>query len=503
MEPPAKVTLFTRPTSAHTDPLAQFTYTKAKLPQMDFTRKTAQNPPAEPTSQLVHPQTADTSALPNVLAHQNPGSENVEDDGLRGSISRIETSLSDIPNVDATHSNPAQVSRDPNLFVAAADATGGVSSDLPVSSEDNVCLSTKIVEPPSVSVNHGQSSPQKFCRPQIQAKNITQEPQKSTNSHAFPSESKSYEEILEDLLFRFKDDQEKQKELQASQHAKDNEIQDLKDVSRALFEQLQVSKGKEHIQQKKLSKFNTIKLHWEHRIQKLHKFVKDLTEDHQSLRNNAKDIQEQKEKIQTDKASLDMALTDLHGVVEQDRSKTKKILLEARHQMEILEQTIEDQDRQLRENAECLDLERDRSRRLEDALSIVTTSYQDLTKLLTGHRDLIIENLSDQLRKSDAQVVLSSHPHDDLKPVLDQCLSILQELQKEEIIKPQDLLTLNEALDSYAERYAWPSVLIMLLTSLALQNRCKSASPHLGRQKKDSSNFLQNSIHSSRVLTTT
>lgn len=497
-EPPPKVTQFTRPTSAHTDPLIQFTYTKAKLPQMDFTRKIAPNLPSEPTvPRLVPAQAADTSILPNVPTNQNPDPENADDAGPRGSVTRIETALSDIPNTDVTHSDPGRISIDHNPLLATADATCGLASDINVSPEDSVYPTFKTADPPSVLVNHGRALPQ--------TKTVPRDPKRSTESRASSFDSKGYGEILEDLLSRFKNDQEKQKELEASQHAKDNEIQDLKDVSRALFEKLQVSKGKEQVQQKKLSKFHALKLQWEHRIEKLNKSVKDLTDDHHSLRNNAKDIQEQKRIIQTDKASLEMSLKDLHDVVEQDRSKTKKILLEARHQMEILEQTIEDQDRQLRENIDYLDIERDRSRRLEDALSNITTNYQDLMKLLTGHRDIIIENLSDQFRKSHTAVVLSSYPPDNLKPVLDQCFGILQELQRVEMVKPEDLLALNQALNSYAERYVWVSVCRhpFLLTSSALQNRCKAASPHLEQQKKGSSNFLQNCTHSSRISTTT
>lgn len=493
-DPPTKVTQFTRPTSSHVDPLTQFTYGKAKLPQMDFTRKTAQNPPAEPTlSRLAAAKAADTPVLPVMSENLNPGSENAENKGPQGLITNSESPVADAPIKDVAHPNDDQTPMESHAMLVAADAPSGLTSIILDSDDDNVCPPTKLIKPASVSVDQQRELSQRLHRPQIKTKPMTHERQGSTGSHPSPCESQSYGDILENLLLRFKDDQEKQRRLEASQHAKDNEIQDLTVISHTLYDQLQIAEGRAKVQQRELSEYHTIKLQWERRIESLNKSINDFVADcrrlqdkakntskqrddiqDQSLPNNANEIPkqrfsaqdqslrstseeplQQKVDIQWEIASLEVALKDLHSIVKQERFNTDRTLLKAFHEMERLEQVVENQERQLRQDADCLKSERERTQQLENMLPKITINYEELTRLLTGHRDSIIQTLSDQAGKSDTEMISSSQPTDDLAPVLDQCFGILQELQKVKRVKPQHLSTLNENLNFQAERYDW------------------------------------------------
>lgn len=436
---------FTRPTSSPIDALVPFTYTKARIPQMDFSRKPAQNPRTDPAVCPVVPtQAADSTVVPSVLTDQGQGPENAEQKETPPTSRSAITCEPPVPDASAIHSDAVETSTNQTAPAASIEANGTHRFGTPAF-EHNVRPSIESAQLSSATAVH-----QRECQPQTKTTKVLRKVHEPTRA-TLPPKSLNDGELLSILLSRHKAEQQNREKLQASQHAKDQEINDLRGVSHTLYEQLQIVKGREHAQQMELSKFHAFQEQWEPRIQMLKEYFQSLTVDHQKLGQDAKDMQEQTKSIQTDKAALEVMLEDVHQALNQDRARTKKILLEARHEMELLEQTVDTQDKELRANADLLDIERDRSQRLEVALSGITTTNEELTRIFNGHKDAIIEKLTN-LQKSETQVVVAPQPESDLKPVLDQCFGILKELQKLEMVKPQDFMTLNRAVRSYANR---------------------------------------------------
>lgn len=441
-----EVTQFTRPTSSPTDILVPFTYTKARIPQMDFSRKPAQTPRTEPAICRLGPtQLVNNTAVPKVLVDQGQGLENGEQKEAPATSRSAVTCTPCVPDASATHSDAVETPMNRAAPTASAEASARHISVIPPL-EDSVRPSMEDAQQLSAV-----AVPQKVCQPQMKADRVLRKHQEPTKATLLPK-SLNDGELLSILLSRHKTEQQNREKIHASQYAKDQEINDLKGVSHALYEQLQIVKGRERAQQMELSKFHTTKEQWEPRIQLLMECFQSLTDDHRKLGQDAKDMQEQQKSLQTDKAALEVILKDVHQAFNQDRARTKKILLEARHEMELLEQTIESQERELCANTDLLHNERERSQKLEEALSSITTTNEELTRMFIGHKDVVIEKLTYLLQKSEAHVVVAPQTQDNLKPVLDQCFGILKELQKIEMVKPQDFLTLNRAVRSYANR---------------------------------------------------
>lgn len=446
---PAKVTQFTRPVSAQSDTQTPFTYTKAKFPQMNLTRKPAQNLAVEQNlHQPIVAEAIEAGDVPQEVEASHEISKDPAFDDSRCSGHKPQSLTEPIPDPEFTRSDVGEKSTTEVEILAPSGA-----SLVPASSASCAFLSSEVVLPPCNSTIDERATLQNSHLPQQKSNKIPIKPLGSAESSGLPQLALSNEEQVSILHSRYHNERQRTNDLEASQAAKDIEIQDLKDVSYILYAELQAIQIREKAQKTELSKLHSAKLQWERRIQKVNDHVKDLTDDHQKLREDAMDIQKHQESISAEKASLDKTLKDVHHAIDQDRSRVKKVLVEARHEMELLEQTIEDQDRQLRGNADLLDTERDRSQRLEHAMSNITISYQELTRLFIGHKDILIEKVNDLLQKSDVQIAAAPKFQDGLKSTLDQCFGILEQLREAETLKPEDLSSLNVAVRSYAKKY--------------------------------------------------
>ena len=441
-----EVTQFVRPTSSPTDTLVPFTYTKARIPQMDFSRKPAQNPRNDPaTCRLGLIQAVDSTAVSTVLADQGHGPETGEQKETPATSRSAVTCAPCGPDAGVIQSDAVEPLINRATSTESVDASA-TRSGVPAI-DDTVDPSIESARLSSTNMIH-----QSVSQPQMKADKVLRKHHEPTKATLHPK-CLNDGELLSILLSRHRAEQQNREKLQASQQAKDQEINDLKGVSHTLYEQLQIVKGREHAQQIELSKFHIFKEKWDPRIQLLKETFQSLTDDHHKLEKDAIDMREQQKSIYADKAVLEVMLKDVHQAFSHDRARTKKILLEARHEMELLEQTVESQDKELQVNTKLLDNEHKRSQVLEAALSSITKTNEDLTNMFAGHKDVVIEKLTHLLRRSETQVVVAAEPQNDLKPVLDQCLGLLKDLHKVEMVKPQDFVTLNRAVRSYANRY--------------------------------------------------
>lgn len=443
----------TRPASPHPNLNFQFTYSKAKPPQLDFTRKQMQNLRANSNVDRLEPvRTAGTTIDPHIRPIEIQDPESRQHEEPHASRDSGEESPPNLPTKHATFTDSADVAVQSGPVTSMAEATIVPNSCTAIHNIENVSPSAEIAEPsPATSPVQQKLIAQKerYSQTKVRKDSITRQ------GHIFPcppvSKASSNEELMGILLSRFEAQQQNREELRTSQLENAFEIQDLKGVSKNLYEELQKVRDRERIQKMELSEFNKLKPRWQHRIQKMNEYVQSLSDDHEKLRQEAKEIREQQKLIQTEKASLEAALKDARYVVDQDRSRTREILAEARHGIELLEHTVENQKGQISQNADLLIHERDRSEGLANAISNITSKYQDLTILFTSYRDAVMDKLGNLLQRSDDQIANAPQPQEDLKPIMDQCL---QELRELDVVKQKDFMSLKRSLNSYATRHA-------------------------------------------------
>lgn len=444
-----KFAQLTRPASPHSDLQFQFAYSKAKPHQLDLTRKQTQNLRAKSNVDRLEPaRSAGTTINPHIRPIETQNPESTQHEERHASKDSAENSA---PNIPSKHA----------AFIDSTDVGGPVTSMAEATIVPSACTTKHNIQNNSPCAEHAELSPatspvQKIiAQKERYSQTSAREASITRQGHIVPyptvSKASSNGELMGILLSRFEAEQQSREELQASQLAKDIEIQDLYGVSQNLNNLLQEAKDRERIQNMEISDFDKLKPQWQHRIQQMNEYVQSLADDHQKLRREAKEIREQQKHIQTERASLEAALKDAHHVVDQDRSRTRKILAEARHEMELLEHTVENQRGQISQNADLLLYERDRSQGLANAISNLTTKYQDLTILFTNYRDAVMDKLGNLLQRSDDQIANAPQPQQDLKPIMDQCL---QELRELDVVKQKDFLSLKRSLNSYATRHA-------------------------------------------------
>lgn len=271
-----------------------------------------------------------------------------------------------------------------------------------------------------------------------------------------PRSSLSDEDLLNVLLLRQRAAQEKRDLLKANEAAKDQEMSDLREVSHNLYQQLQQSQDQNKAKETEISRLHAIIPRWEKRIQSLTKCLNALVQDHRDLMNDSKELRKKHEDAHAEKSGLFLMLKDVQETVQSDHRKhsaSNKVLTEARHHIGVLEQTIKDQERQSREDGDLLHVERSRSQRLEAEINKLTTTYHELTTIITGHPDTILEKLSKVLEIStQAMGATQAQSQLELKTLINQCVDMLMKFHTLEMVKPQDLGKLDNSIRAYAQR---------------------------------------------------
>ena len=472
-----KVTQFSRPPSRHEDPFDGFTFTKPKIPQMNFSRKGLEttsisinpmSPQQLPSAQAIKlsNSSATSSGLieePESAASAYNTTSNIGNGASRKPSLIVDQSIQSISEdremstpVDETPgtSRAAQTSSDTDTIVTSVTP----SQDLKFFDQVSPKITQNAVQPVTeVATNDPASlkskNPQKTMN-KVSRKPKTMEESKtqSTSRSADSKTSLNEEELLGALLLHHRREQQKKEVLKASQHAKDLELEDLREVSNDLYQQLHYAREHIKVKEIELSKFYSTVPQWEDKVQRLKGHVQNLITDHQELRKGADELQKRHEEIRTENLVLNTDVREARESMDHHHSKTTDIFREAKHQMQVLEQKIDNRDIQIQEDGELLDAERARSQRLENEMAEITKSNQGLAKLFTGYRDEIANKLNNILEKSErAEIINLPNSKDDLKPLLDQCLQLLRKIQVVETVKPKDLELLNSSVRIYAQ----------------------------------------------------
>lgn len=517
---PSKV--LTRPVSSGKDPAAGFSFTKAKpIQQLDFRRPKQAPVMAQPPEQT-HPF---ESSIPKTHSHQSPhpqdttqAVQNVVDDAADrapspkchspGTIKDVlPVPFPDaIPTRSQVYGNSASntmarptmrgflsTSTVPDEISAAADNTlidsNQIKTKEPLllnivipghdeskrtttASADRCAEVTRVSNEPQVNKpKRGHKASKDPLTSMAGASKITKNRRKktqvvpATNSLPPPSDFKSTyteDDLFRLLMYRRRQGQQELEYFKITQNQKEDEILRLRETSNNLTNELQEVLQRENQNAAELSRIKAKKPIWESKIKRLGDYVKGLTNDHKRLREDADNLQKQHTDVFVAGQDLHDTLKAAQKLVEQERIKSQRLNEDAHHQIETLAQTVQHQCTQLQSNENLLKAERERSTRLENQISEVSASHEELLQLFTGHRDTITDKIDSLLRQAKSIVLPNQNAEpqhqDTVRPLLEQCISMLQKLHEADIVKPEDFEKLGHTMDSFVRGYVYLSV---------------------------------------------
>ena len=438
----APVKVLTRPVSSGQDPAAGFSFAKAgPIQQLDFRRP--KQTPISSTSQDL--SLASEGILKGKASHQSPNVPNT--------APAKEIFMSTVENL--ADSNLRRTSESPVLNITVPSrnkpATALVSGH---SRPENV---SAIGQPP---INMQGRSSKAFSDPVSSvaeapkiAKTRRAKPKvgSTVNGPSPPNLAYTEEDLLKLLMYRRRQGQQELEYFRATQHQKEAELQTLRDLSNDLDAQLRDVIQREAQKTVELSKVNANKPIWEDKIKRLVDYVKGLTNDHKRLREDANELYKQHEELFIAKRELQDTLDDARKSVEQQRLRSQQYENDTRHTIESLQQTVQNQSTQIRSDKNLLAAEQERSNRLDDHISRITTSHGHLVDLFAGHRDTIAGKIDELLHQAQSVVspVEAADSNDSIGPMLEQCVGMLQKLHEADTIKPKDLQKINDTMDSF------------------------------------------------------
>lgn len=303
------------------------------------------------------------------------------------------------------------------------------------------------------------------------------------------------EDLLKLLMYRRRQGQQELEDFRTTQSQKEAEIQRLRDISNNLSHELQEVSQREIQKTAELSRIKANKPIWESKIKRLSDYVRGLTNDHKRLREDADDMQKQHTDVFIAGKELHDTLQGAQRSAEHERIRSQKRQDDVRHEIESLAQTVQHQSTQLQNGNSLLQSERERSNRLEDQIIRITISYEQLLQVFTSHRDGVNGKLDDILQQAKSIVLSDKSPEppslDPIRPMLEQCVSMLHRLHEVDAVEPEDLGKLGDTMDSFVRGYvALRTQLIFRIhthskpVSLFRSNPAKRTVPQLQRDKR-------------------
>ncbi|MCJ1386522.1 hypothetical protein MMC17_009648 [Xylographa soralifera] len=267
-----------------------------------------------------------------------------------------------------------------------------------------------------------------------------------------PENMPTEEDLLQILLYRNQQEKNARDTAKAVQQARDAELQNIKQAYAVLRSQMEEVSKREKVQQTEIAKYETALPGWKIKARKLEDYLKGLTNDHHKLRDDAQSIQRQQLLLRTDKTNIMTSIEDARLAFGLHVTGAANIISEARHHIDSLNQRHDAQALRARKDAELLEAEQERSQRLEQEISKISSNQQQMIEILHTQRLELMEKLSETLTTGSA--VLVSEPSDDqvcTRDMLEQCIKVLQEFKTIERVEPDDMERLDSSINGYAQ----------------------------------------------------
>ena len=497
---PTQPKVFTRPVSSNEDPAAGFSFTKPKPTALDFSRKPKQAPkvsadevsrlsPASNENAPSHRSPHITTMLPNTddvdaASHQNLAPQHppvpssvlhIPFPNVPVPVSITKPEAASLPtaapssrsaiharatSVDETlvgsDSNGPRCARSPEKSATVHQSRS--SQELPLyEHRPDAVISTSqnpmdaLLKPADKQCRVLQttiSNPSKVLKKRRKKPTTESSTNAATRAHVAPAYNE--EELLHLLMIRHRHSQRERETFQVAQQAKEQESQRLEKWASDLQAQLHETQSRYSEKEAQLAKFKATKPGWERKIRKLSDYVQGLTNDHNRLRDDARELRDQSSSILQDREGLVSAVQEARQNITKQHSNSVRAVTEARHELEMHEQTIQHQQSELRNLQKLLASETERNDRLESEVSAFAASYEQLSSRLSGHRDDIIGKISELLDKTEGfQAAAPPESQDRLSSLLEQCVVLLERFQSAGATKPEDFEKLNDSMHGY------------------------------------------------------
>ena len=259
------------------------------------------------------------------------------------------------------------------------------------------------------------------------------------------------EDLLHVLLTRYNREKQEREQIRAN-HA--TEIHELEMISRSLWERLQESQQKEKSHENELSGLRAQQPKFATQIKKLRDYVKGLTNDQHGLRDSLNEMERMYTARRESKQQLDADLQDVRRTASDIDKRTASALKDARHEIENLMRSNQDQKAQLRKDDELLQYERTRSQRLENEIAKINTCQQQSMHTFAEHANQVVQKMNSVLSHTqEAQSLQCPEALDEIKAALRQCLGSLDELQQAKNIKTEDHSQSEGSMKAFADEY--------------------------------------------------
>lgn len=522
---PAPMKMLTRPLSAHKDPAAGFSFSKAERAKtFDFRLKQHQNPAIRFDS---HPSLAEQSTtgksppgLPAVAADVPDTAQNMAKAAVKRTPSPKDATASvtgfgvPFPNAEHVQSRVRELESAEISAAQVAQVTQDVASPATLTNDISMSRDDTLVEQPISDMNAANDqhiantlysnarqqptlfedslhdtpksnyhrvsqdnqrryNPKSSRAPQttpLASTRITKSRRKrhvaGPNVNGNPCATMQFipygeEDLLAYFTLKHKQGLHDRQLLEAAHNAKVVELRNLRDVSSGLFNQVQTMEHqfqdleqRHNETEKRLSKMNAAKPGWESKVKRLSDFLKGLSNDHNRLRDNSKDLRERQLSVLEEKESLTEALREVRTKTEDQHVKSKHLVTEARHELKLLGQTIQNQQSELRSKQTLILTEQERSSRLEEQIHKFADGHGQLERNLSDHRTTITSKIDELLSKAaNFQATIPLESQEYLRPMMEQCVEMLRDLQGSDTIKPDDLDALKVCLRGYFDGY--------------------------------------------------
>ena len=283
---------------------------------------------------------------------------------------------------------------------------------------------------------------------------------KVSNGIEHEQSSLTDEELLAVLLSRYRTEKEI-RDQERTAHA--TEVQDLKDISNSIWDQLQESLAREQLQYDELSRFRSNQPKLVEKVKSLSKYVEGLNRDHHALRDKARAIQEEQAELQQEKECL---IADVHGIRQHYQAAfvdCKAALSEARHEINLQCHTATAQQAQMQETARSLSLERGRNDLILAEIEKFGTGHRNFAQAAAAQGSDFIAKLNIILSKmEDMQPNEESGFYQELKAIMCQCTARVEMLWDSGIVTTEDIRHLEKSIRASANGYVVLSTLLEL-----------------------------------------
>ena len=261
--------------------------------------------------------------------------------------------------------------------------------------------------------------------------------------------SLTVDELLSVLMSRYTNEKQA-REQERARHAV--EVQDLKDISAAMWEQLQESRAREQSQTQELSRRQANQPKVLEKLKNLTKFVDGLSRDHHSLRDKARLIQDGQTELQKEKGRLFADINNIRQTQQAALANGKVAIQQAKQELVAQNQTISAQDARLQENALSLAAERSRNDLILTEIQGLGTGHKDFAQASAAQGNIFISKMN----SISTELIAMKHDKssgllDELKGMLGQCAATINDM-RDDRVKADDLQNLESVINNCMAR---------------------------------------------------